>query len=103
MVYNVVCLSDITTNRGGAQGGVGLVLRDQPKGWRVESMRFHGPNVVICEIVAGVKRTQLISAYLPLSTLWHLPDLEEALTRFQEQDPIVLEKLNANTGQSQNP
>ena len=43
-------------------------------------MRFHRPNVVICEVVASGKQTPLIIAYFPPSTLDHLPDLEESLT-----------------------
>ena len=58
---------------------------------------------MICEVVSGRKCTLLIGAYLPPSTLVHLPGLEEALTRFRYQDHIVLGDLNANIGQFQNP
>ena len=75
MGYNVVCLLVITMDSGGAQGGVSLVVQDQPKGWIVESVQFHGPNVVICEVVASNKQTLLIGAYLPPSTIEHLPEL----------------------------
>ena len=80
--------------------GGGLFIRDQPKGWRVNSTRFHGPNMVSCEVVAGSKRTPLTGAYLPPSRLEHLPDLEEALTRFQYQYPIMLGDLNVNICQA---
>ena len=33
----------------------------------------------------------------------HSLDSEEALKRFQDQDPIVLGDLNANISQAQNP
>ena len=59
--------------------------------------------MLISEVVTGRKRTPLIGTYLPPSTLEHLPDLEEAMTRFWDQYPIVLGYLNSNTGQSQNP
>ena len=44
----------------------------------------------------------IIVAYVPPSTLYHLLDLEEALTHFRDQNTIVLGDLNANI-QSQNP
>ena len=66
-------------------------------------MHFHGPNVVSCKVVASVKRTLLIGAYLPPYTLEHLTDLEEDLTRFRYQYSIAVGDLNADSGQSQNP
>ena len=66
-------------------------------------MRFHGMNVVSCKVVTSRKRTLLIGAYPPPpypSTLEHFPDLDEALTRFCYQYPIVLGDINANTGQA---
>ena len=45
-------------------------------------MRFHGTNVVSCELVSGDQQMRIIGAYLPLSTLDHLLDLEESLNRF---------------------
>ena len=66
-------------------------------------MRFHGPNVVSCEVIGSGNRTPLIGAYLPPSTLGHLPNLEEDLIRFWDQDPIVLGYLNADIRQAQNP
>ena len=82
---------------------MGLVVRDQPQVWIIELTRFHGPNIVICEVVTDRKCTLIIGAYLPPSTLEHLPDLEKALTRFQDQYPIVVGDLNSDLGQSQNP
>ena len=58
---------------------MGLVVRDQPKGWSVKSTRFHEPNLVICEVVFSGKRTSLIGAHLSSFTLKHLLDLEEFL------------------------
>ena len=101
--YNVLCLPVITTEAGGAQGGVVLVVRDDSKGWSVQVMLFHGPNMVICEVFASGKRTPLIGAYLLLPTLENLPDLEEVLTRFREQYPIVLGDLISNIDQDHNP
>ena len=48
--------------------------------------------MVRCDIITGLTRTPLVGAYLPLLTLEHLPDLDEALKRFR--DPIVLGDLN---------
>ena len=59
--------------------------------------------MVSCDVSTGIKRTPLVGAYLPSSTLEHLPDLEEVLTRFKDQDPVVLGDLNNDIGQSQNP
>ena len=59
--------------------------------------------MVSCDVITSGKHTPLISAYIPIYTLEHLLDLEEALTRFQNQNPIVPGGLNDNIGQSQNP
>ena len=48
------------------------------------------------------KRAPLIYEYLPPSTLEHLMDLEEALTRFRDQHPRVLAEPHADISQSQN-
>ena len=98
----MVCSPTITAAVGGAQGGVSLVIQDQNQGWIIESARFHGFNMVSCEVINGGKRTLLIGAYLPNSTLENLTYLEEALTRFRDQYPIVLGDLNVNIDQSQN-
>ena len=66
-------------------------------------MQFHGPNVLSCEIVSGIKRTPLAIVYLTLTTLYHLPDLEEALNRFPGIDPIVLEELKSDLVWMGNP
>ena len=50
--YDVVCSPGVTTDTSGAQGVVGLVIREQPQGWSVDSMRFYVPNVVTCEGVS---------------------------------------------------
>ena len=93
----------ITMEAGVTQGGVGVVVCDRPHGWSLESTRFCAPNVVICEVFTNRKRTLIIGAYLPPSTLKNLLDLEEALTRFRDQYPIVLGDLNANIFQAKNP
>ena len=89
MGYNAVLTQAIITVAGDAQGGGVLVIRDQPQGWIIESTHFHGTKVVSIEVVTD-KRTPLIGRYLPPSTLFHLTDLEEAFTRFCDQDPISL-------------
>ena len=78
-------------NGGGRHtGGVCLVVQYRPQGCSIEAMRFHGTNVVSCKVVTDEKRIPIIGAYLPPSTPKHLPELEEALTLFQYQDPIVI-------------
>ena len=67
------------------------------------SQRIHRLNVVSCEIFAVSKRTLLIGIYLPNSTLEHLPELEEAMTRLQYQDQNMVGYLIADIGQSHNP
>ena len=84
------------------EGGF-LVVQDQPQGWILEAAQFHGPNVVSCEVITNGKRTQIISAYILPSTLEHLPDLKEALTCFQDQDPIFIGEISNDIGKSQNP
>ena len=46
MVYKVVCLTAVATDTGDAHGSVGLVFRESPQGWSMESTRFRRPNVV---------------------------------------------------------
>ena len=83
-------------------GEVLMVVRDQPQGCSLDSTHFHGPKVVSSEVITDWKLTLIIGAYLPPYTLEHLPDLEEALTRFWYQDTIFMEDLNAKIGQAQN-
>ena len=77
-------------------GGVRLVTRDRKERWDIESTPFQGPNMVICKIVSRLQRTPLIGDYLPLTTLEHLTNLEDALNSFLWRDPIVLGDLNAD-------
>ena len=90
--YEVTRLTSRPTSTRRDQGGVGLTTRERPNRWGIYSTRYHETNVVICELVTGLIRTPLVDAYLPLSTLNHMPDLEEALKRFKE--PILLEDLS---------
>ena len=84
-------------------GGSGPGRPDLPHGCSIESTNFHGLNVVTCDVITSGKWNILIGAYLPSSTLEHLPDLEEALARFRDQGPIVLGDLKADISQYQNP
>ena len=86
-----------------AQGLVHLVVRDWPQGWSVEEMCFRRLNVASCEIFTGGKRTPIIDAYLPPSTLEHLQELEEALKRFWDKYSIVIGDLSADIGKAHNP
>ena len=73
--YKVTCLAAWPSSAGGSQGGVGLVRRERPIGWGIESTHYHGLNVVICELVTRLTWTSLVGAYLPPPKLEHLPDL----------------------------
>ena len=44
--YGVGCAAARPSSAGGAQGGVGLGLRNRPNRWRGESTQFHGMNMV---------------------------------------------------------
>ena len=76
------------------------MMREHPDGWGVEFTRFHGPNVVSCKIFTRHNRTSLVNAYLPPSTLKHLPDVEEELHLFKGMYPIVLGDLNVDLDES---
>ena len=69
---------------------VGLVTRERQEGWDIDFTRFHGPNMVICEIVTGIQWTPLIRAYLPPVKMYRLPYLEGALNVFLRKDTIVI-------------
>ena len=75
----------ITTAGYGKQGGVGLVVQNQPQVWSVERMHFHRPNVDICKVIKGKKRTLIVNAYLSPYTSYHVLFLEEAMTPFYNQ------------------
>ena len=59
--------------------------------------------MVRCKVITSSKQNPLIGAYLSPYTLEHLPDLDEDLTRFSVQDPIVVGDINADIRQVQNP
>ena len=101
LVYDVTCSTARPTSAGGSQGGVILVTRERPVGWGIESTRYHGPSVVRWELVTGIIRTPLVSAYLTPSTIKNPPDLEEALKRFK--DPIILGDLNMDLNKARSP
>ena len=50
-----------------------------------------------------MSRTLVVGSYLLQSTPAHLPNLEEALVRFQGQYPIVLVDINVDLDYVQNP
>ena len=103
LVYDVVCYPEFTTPTGGTQRGAGLFFLERPQGWSVVPTRFHGPNMVSCEVISSSKRTPLVGAYLPPYTLEHLPNLYEALSHLQYQEPIVIWYLKDEIGKVQKP
>ena len=94
--YDVTCSKLRPSRTGSDQGSLCLVTREHPGGWRIESMRFHGPNVVRCKIVTKHTRTPLLRVYLTPSALEHLPEIEEAIHQFEGRDPIFLVDLNVD-------
>ena len=66
-------------------------------------MHFHGPNVVICKLFFRYQQMPLIGAYLYLSTLDHIPDLEDALNCLSGRYHVVLGGLNVDIGRLRNP
>ena len=58
--------------------------------------------MVSCKVVTDKKQTPIIYTYLLPSTLEHLPYLEEYLTRFQYQEPIVIGDLTTDIRKPQN-
>ena len=98
--YKVTCSAMQPSSAGGAQGGVDMVMRERPGRWGIQSTRFQGPNVIICEIVTVHTRTSLIGAYLPPSTLKHLLDFDETLQCFKGLDPIFLGNFNVDLDKS---
>ena len=48
------------------------------------------------ELVSGEKRTPIVGAYLPPSTLEHLEDLETAFNRFSGHDVVLMRDLNVD-------
>ena len=71
-------------------------MREIPKGWCIESTRFHVPNMMRCESVKRIQWRTLIRSYLLSANTDLLPDLEEALNDFLGKDTIVMGDLNAD-------
>ena len=94
--YDGVCSRATPTVVLGAQGRVGMVTMEISEIRDIKSMQFCGPNLVCFKIVSGIQRIPLIGAYLPMTTLCHLPNLGEALNFFPGRYPIVLRDLNAD-------
>ena len=99
--YEVTCSEARSISAGGYKGGNRLATRERPIGWGIESTRHHRPNVVSCELVSGIIWTPLFGSYLSLSTLEHLPDLEESLKHFK--GPISLGGLNMELKEARRP
>ena len=50
-VYVMRGAAERISRAGVSQDGVGVGSQDRPNGWGSKSTRFHGTNVVSCEIV----------------------------------------------------
>ena len=102
-MYDISCSTAMATEGRKAKSGVGIFSGERPYTCFVESMCFHGPNMVSCKIVSGALRNPLIEAYLPPSIIYKLMDLEGAINRFPGREPIIMGDLNAYTGCLYNP
>lgn len=90
--YNVVATSARVHN----QGGVALFYKNSPD-WQVESVRYHGPNVISFQLVAASRRWGVVGAYIPpsdLDTVEFITQAFEALPR--ALPPILLGDLNVD-------
>ena len=58
--------------------------------------------MVSCKVVTDGRRTLIIGAYHPPSTLEHLLDLEQALKLFQDQYSIVIGDLSVDIRKTHN-
>ena len=96
----MLCSAAIPSSDGGAQGGVGLVIRERPNGWGIESTCLHGLNVVSFYVVTSHTRTPLIRMYLTPSILEHLPYFKEELQSFKGLEPIGVGDLNVDLDES---
>jgi exonuclease III len=45
-------------------GGVALFYRTASLHWSIEGIRAHGPNVISCTLVSGLRRWSLIGCYI---------------------------------------
>ena len=101
IIYYIFCLPAWTASSSGYQGGMRLVSQECQMVWSLELMHFHVPNVVSCVVVIGASWTLIVVAYLLMSTMGQPLDLEEAMARFQGQDPILLVDLNVDLDEAQ--
>ena len=99
---NTFCFPSWSDSSSGSQGDVGPVFWDHLKIWGLEFRCFHGTNMVSYKVVTGMSRTPTVGSYLPPSTLSHLHVLEEALSLFWGQDPIILVDINVQLDEAQN-
>lgn len=60
--YSIACMQEGSSNM---QGGVLLFYHDSAS-FIVESIGYHGNNVITCTVVSSQKRWKLIGAYIPL-------------------------------------
>jgi exonuclease III len=80
-----------------SQGGVAICWRDNELS-QTEGIRFHGPNVLSCEITSGQKRWLLIGAYIPPNEVSNetVSFIQEAHLRQPLLPVILLGDLNVD-------
>ena len=99
--YDVTSSLAQPSSTRGSQGRIGLVTGERPSGLGIDSIFYHGPKVVSCDIITGLTGNPLVGTYIPPSIMEHLPDLEEVLKCFR--DPIVLRHLNVDLNEARRP
>jgi exonuclease III len=93
--YEIRALKATSTS----QGGVAICWRDNEIS-QAEGIRFHGPNVISCEITSGQRRWLLIGAYIPPTKVSNetVNFIEEAHLRQPLLPILLLGDLNVDFG-----
>ena len=73
--YNVTWSAARPSSARGSHGGVGLVTRERPVEWGIESTCYHSQNVVSYNIVTGLTQTSLVGTCIRLSMLENMPNM----------------------------
>jgi hypothetical protein len=83
--------------RRSSQGGFAICWRDSEVS-QTEGIRFHGPNVVSCEVTSGQKRWLVLGAYIPPSEATNktVNFVQEAHQRQPRLPVILLGDLNVD-------
>ena len=72
------------------QGGIALISKKGKDRWSLESVQFHGPNVVSFQIKTGELRYSFVGAYIPPDDDETCEHIDQALRRFQSSKRLFL-------------